>query len=174
MPLPRAHAPEMRFPLVVGGDWTLCEQRPASFSMIVVYRGLHCGICKQYLGRLAALAPDFRAIGTEPVAVSADPREKAAQAREDWGTGDLPLGYGLSLDHAAPWGLYVSSARKEAETPRFFEPGLFLVRANGELFFAATQNMPFARADFEPWLDWLPRVEDGAIPARGELDPGAL
>lgn len=164
----------MRFSLIGGGDWVLSERQPATFSLIVIYRGLHCGLCKGYLGRLAELASDFRAIGAEPVAVSADPRDKAERARDEWGIGDLPLGYGLSLDHAAPWGLYVSAARKEAETPRFFEPGLFLVRANGELFFAATQNMPFARADFEPWLDWLPRVEEGAIPARGELDPGAL
>ena len=174
MPLPRTKAPEMRFPLLDGPDWRLSAQRPQTFTLIVVYRGLHCGICKGYLGRLAALAPAFRAAGTAPVAVSADPQDRAERARSDWNLGDVPIGYGLTMDHAGPWGLYVSAARRDSEPPRFFEPGLFLVRPDGALFFTATQNMPFARPDLGAILDYLPKIEAGGIPARGELEPAAL
>ena len=49
------------------GDWQL----------VIVYRGKHCPICKNYLTELNGMLSDFNAIDVDVVAVSADPLEKA-------------------------------------------------------------------------------------------------
>ena len=67
--------------------------------------------------------------------------------------------------------LYVSARRKDSEPAAFFEPGLFVVRRGGELFFAATQNMPWSRPSLTAPLEWLPRAIEHAVPARGEQAP---
>jgi len=41
-------APELVVPRVGGGDWSLTEQNPDKFRMLVFYRGYHCPICKSY------------------------------------------------------------------------------------------------------------------------------
>jgi hypothetical protein len=86
----------------------------------------------------------------------------------------LRLGYGVELATARQWGLYVSSGRGTTsagvEEPAFFsEPGLFLVRADGTLYFASVQTMPFARPHFADVLSALDFVIAKDYPARGEV-----
>lgn len=50
----------------------------------------------------------------------------------------------------------------------FSEPGLFLVRPDGTLYWGSTQTMPFARPHFDEILGALDFVAKNDYPARGE------
>ena len=107
--------------------------------------------------------------------VSSDVEEWATEAREKWGLTQLTLGYGLSLESAQQWGLYVSSGRGKTsvglEEPAFFpEPGLFLIRPDRTLYFATVQTMPFARPSFGDILKAIDFVIAKDYPARGEVN----
>ena len=55
------------------------------------------------------------------------------------------------------------------EPALFSEPGLFLVRPDGILYFASVQTMPFARPHFSDILAALDFVIAKDYPARGEV-----
>ncbi len=40
----------------LSGSWSLADQKPENFTMVVFYRGLHCPICSKYVGELDKLA----------------------------------------------------------------------------------------------------------------------
>jgi peroxiredoxin len=90
----RQPAPPLETSLLDGGTWRLADAKPAAFTMIVVYRGLHCPVCKTYLGELESKLPEFEKRGVDVMAVSTDSRERAEQARAEWGLGKLKLGTG--------------------------------------------------------------------------------
>ena len=165
---PRLQAPSLEFDIVGGGRWRLGAVEPDIFDMIVVYRGLHCPQCKAYLGDLEAKLADFSQRGVAIVAVSVDTRERAERTKVEWGLNHLCLGYGLTLACARDWELFVSRAIRDGEPPEFVEPGLFLVKPDGSLFFASRGNAPWGR----PLLDQVLRGIDTAIErkslARGE------
>lgn len=172
--IPRQPVPELELPLVGGGTWKLSEQSPETFTMVVFYRGLHCPICKGYLGELEKLIDDFRDKGVEVVAVSSDGRERAEQAAQDWGLEKTPIAYDLDLDAARAWGLYISSGIGKSsvgvdEPNLFSEPGLFMIKPDGTLYFGTTQTMPFARPKFADVLWATGFVLEKDYPARGEV-----
>lgn len=55
------------------------------------------------------------------------------------------------------------------EPDLFSEPGLFLVRPNGELYFASVLTMPFARPALSDLLGGLDFAILHNYPARGEI-----
>jgi len=57
----------------------------------------------------------------------------------------------------------------EQEPDLFGEPGLFLVRPDGTLYYAATSSMPFARPDLEDLIEAFDFVIGNDYPARGEV-----
>ena len=108
--------------------------------MIVMYRGLHCPICSRYLKDLDNKLGQFAEVGVEAVALSSDTEERAQTAKTDWDLPNLTIGYGLDLDTARKWGLYISAGIGKTsagiEEPELFsEPGLFLVRPDGTVYF---------------------------------------
>ena len=171
--IPRQLVPNLSLPLVGGGTWSVAAARPERFSLVVVYRGLHCPICSTYLRELDAKVAEFAARGTDVVAISSDDSARAATAKESWRLSRLPVAYGLGLDTARTWGLYISSGRGitsagVAEPTLFVEPGLFLIRADRTLYFASVQTMPFARPRFADILGALDFVISKDYPARGD------
>lgn len=170
---PRQPVPELSVPLVDGGHWKLTARTPRHFTLIVAYRGLHCPICRAYLTELDRLHSDFVARGVDVLAVSADGAERAEQAVTEWGLTKLAVGHSLPIDVARRWGLYVSTSRGRTsagieEPPVFAEPGVFLVRPDRTLYFAAVQTMPFARPRFDELLRAIDFVVKNDYPARGE------
>jgi peroxiredoxin len=140
----------------------------------VIYRGLHCPICRPYLSELNRLAGEFAQRGVEVIAISCDGIGRAAQTARDWKLDAVRIGYGLSIEAARDWGLYISSGRGKTsvgveEAERFAEPALFLVRPDGTLYFAAVQTMPFARPHFSEILAAIDFVVKTDYPARGEV-----
>jgi peroxiredoxin len=172
--MPRQPVPDLQLATVDGGTWRLSEQTPENFTLVVFYRGLHCPICSKYLGDLNSKAQAFAERGVGIFVASSDDAARAAQAKERWKLDKLTVGYGLDLEAARRWGLYISSGRGKTsigvEEPALFsEPGLFLVRPDGTLYFATTQTMPFARPRFEDILPAIDFVLKSGYPARGEV-----
>jgi peroxiredoxin len=165
---PRAKVPSLDLPTVGGGRFDLAAQRPQHFSMLVFYRGLHCPICKSYLRDLDRKLEDFAKRGVVVVAISTDGKDRAERARAEWGIERLAMAYGLTIDQARQWGLFISSSIKAEEPPLFAEPGLFLIRPDGALYCASIQTMPFARPSFGDVLQAVAFVTEKNYPARGE------
>lgn len=172
--LPREPVPALALPLVGGGTFDLAAESPERFTLLVFYRGLHCPICKAQLRDLQRKLPDFAARGVSVVAISSDDQARAERAVSDWEVGDLRVAYGLDLATARRWGLYVSRGRGKTslgiEEPALFsEPALYLVHADGTLYFGSVQTMPFARPHFQDVLGALDYVVANDYPARGEV-----
>lgn len=172
--LPRTQVPGLSVKTVEGETWTLAERRPERFTLIVFYRGMHCPICRRYLSELVELEAEFGTRGVEVIAISSDTEERARQTVKDWQLGSLTVGYGLELGTARAWGLFVSTSRGKTslgieEPAQFSEPGLFLVRRDGTLYWSAIQTMPFARPHFRELLSAVDFVIAKDYPARGEV-----
>ena len=165
---PRTTVPALDLPLVGGGRFDLTVRGPRAFTMIVAYRGLHCPICKAYLRDLDRKLTEFEAIGVTAVAISTDTAERAEQAKADWGVAHVPIAYGLTIEEARAWGLYISAGIKDGEPALFAEPGLFLIRPDRTLYAASIQTMPFARPSLSDVLAGLKFVAEKNYPARGE------
>ncbi|MFG3497075.1 peroxiredoxin-like family protein [Streptomyces sp. NPDC047928] len=167
-PRPRTKAPDLAVPLVGGGTWDLADQSPRNFTMVVFYRGLHCPACRGQLTRVEQRFEDLLALGVNPVAISADGRDRAEEAKQGWGLDRLPIGHDLSVPTMREWGLFVSRAADRHEPDRFNEPGLFLVKPDRELYYAAVTNMPFGRPPLDELIGGMSFVIDRAYPARGD------
>ena len=172
--LPRMPAPSLRVPTVAGSEWDLSQRHADRFIMINFYRGLHCPICKTYLEQLNRLADDFAERGVDTLVVSNDPQDRAERTKQEWGLDKLTVGYGLSLEDARRWNLYISSSKGTTpmgveEPHEFAEPGLFLLKPDRTLYFISIQNMPFARPAWREVLGALDFVIEKDYPARGEV-----
>jgi len=106
---------------------------------------------------------------TSVVAVSGDDDEEAATAsRDEWGLGQLAVGYGQDVASMREWGLYVSKSIKEGEPELFGEPGLFVISPDGTLYAAVLNTMPFGRPRLDEIVGAIRYVNDHDYPARGE------
>ncbi|SDH60841.1 redoxin domain-containing protein [Winogradskyella thalassocola] len=164
---PRQKTPDLSLNLVNGTEWTLSKQKPEAFTLLIVYRGLHCPVCKKYLEELQTKLSKFDDLGVNVIAVSSDTEAIAKETYEEWDIADVPLGYEFPIEEAREWGLFISKGiKKEPET--FIEPGLFVIRPNQELYCASIQTMPFARPGLDDVIGAIKFVLDKDYPARGE------
>lgn len=171
---PRQPVPPLRVDLVDGGAFDVEKEKPASFTLVVFYRGLHCPICKGQLTELELKLDEFDKRGVAVVAVSSDTKDRAMQSKEGWGLKRLRLGYGLDLATARRWGLFISTGHGTTsagveEPAHFSEPALYLIRPDGTLYFGSIQTMPFARPHFSDILTAVDYVLKNNYPARGEV-----
>lgn len=165
---PNQPAPELNLPLVSGGRFRLSEKRPASFTLAVFYRGLHCPICKGYLIELQERRGELAALGVASIAISCDAAERAERTKTDWGLDQLELAYGMPVSEGREWGLYVSNAISDKEPAEFLEPGLFLIRPDQTLYAASVQTMPFTRPNLSEIVGAVRFINDKGYPARGD------
>jgi peroxiredoxin len=173
--LPRKPVPPLSVPLIGGGHFDLASENPKNFTLVVFYRGLHCPVCRRYLGELDPKIDEFEKRGVNVVAISSDNEERAEKAKRDWELPIMRVGYDLPLEAARSWGLYVSTSRGKTsagieEPPLFSEPGLFLVRPDNTLYYGSVQTMPFARPHFTELLAAVDFALDRNYPARGEVE----
>lgn len=170
---PRTKTPDLEIDMLDGERWRLSEREPEHFTMIVAYRGFHCPVCRPYVSELDRKVAEFAKRGVEVIALSTDTRERAQAAKDEWKLANLRIGYGLSIDKAREWGLYISTSRGKTsagieEPARFSEPGLFLVKPDQTLYWASISTMPFARPHFDEILKAVDFVIAKDYPARGE------
>lgn len=171
---PRQPVPDLSVQTTDGETWKLSENAGENFTMVVFYRGLHCPICKGYLKDLDNRIGDFTEKGVNVIVVSTDDEERAKEAKSSWRLDNLTIGHSVSLDEARSWGLYVSEGIGKTsigveEPKQFAEPGLFLIRPDGTLYFGSVQTMPFARPSFADISGAIGFVLDKGYPARGEV-----
>jgi peroxiredoxin len=175
MLLPRQSVPELRVPTLAHGEFDLAGDAPESFTLIVFYRGLHCPICLKYLRELGNLLHEYERRGTKVIAISSDNIERAREMGRKVGVDGLRFGHSLPLTMARQWGLYISASRGKSsinidEPTLFSEPGMFLVKPDGTLYYGAVQTMPFARPVFSELLQAIDFAITKSYPARGEYD----
>ena len=171
--VPRKTVPPLEVDTLSGKRWSLASRRPERFTMAVFYRGLHCPVCRTYIRELDRLQGEFAKRGVDVLALSTDSRERAQETKSRWGLQNLDLGYGLSIEDARRWGLFVSMSRGMTsagveEPAQFNEPGLFLVRPDAKLYWSSVSSMPFARPHFNEILQGIDFVVSNDYPARGE------
>ena len=165
---PQTQVPVLSVPTLDGTHWTLNKSKPDHFTFVFFYRGYHCPICKNYLRSIDQKIDELAGLGIAAVAISSDTQERAQRSKEEWGIRRLPIAYGLSIDEARDWGLYVSKAIKPTEPDRFSEPGLFIVQPDGALFAASIQTMPFTRPAIQELIAGFSYIVNHGYPARGE------
>lgn len=166
--IPRKPVPDLEVPTTTGSTWRLADQSPRHLMLILFYRGLHCPICKVQLREWDAKLEELTRRGIDVIAISTDTLERALKTREEWGLKNLTLGYGLPIETARAWGLYISRSIKDTEPPEFSEPGLFLIKPDNTLFAAHVSTMPFARPPFADIVRAVDFVVQKNYPARGE------
>jgi peroxiredoxin len=168
-PLPRKSAPTLDLPLVGGGRFDLAAATPTQFTLVVVYRGVHCPQCKRQLSELNSRLGELRDVGVEEiVAVSGDDQERAERAVREWELEHLQVAYGMDEAAMRAWGLYLSKGLTDSEPALFSEPGLFLVRPDATLYSAHVQSTPFARPHLDNLIKALEFIREEDYPARGE------
>jgi peroxiredoxin len=164
---PGQQAPGLVVDLVGGGSWNLAEQQPQAFTLIVFYRGHHCPVCRAQLSELNRRIDELEQRGISVVAVSGDTEELASQSKRDWHLDRLTIGYGLAVPTMRAWGLFVSVGRS-GEPEHFNEPGLFLVKPDGSVYYEAVTSMPWGRPHLDDVLSGVDYVLRSDYPARGE------
>ena len=165
---PRQKTPELELDLINDTQWSLAAQRSDTFTMLVFYRGIHCPICKEQLETLTKKLGEFTDRGVHVTAISCNTEALAKKTAEEWDIADLPIGYGLSIEKAREWGLFISEGVSDSEPEHFSEPGIFLIRPDGTLYASSIQTMPFARPKFDDILNAIDFVTKKDYPARGE------
>lgn len=173
MPMPRQQVPALEVPTLAGVPFRLADERPQRLTLISVYRGLHCPICATSLKELERFTPAFAERGVTTIALSTDTQERAQAMAEKIDAAKLRIGYGLPLETARQWGLYLSAGRGKTsigiEEPALFaEPGVFLVRPDNSLYYLSVQSMPFVRPSFAGMVQALDFMIQNDYPARGE------
>ena len=158
---PGQSVPDLDLELTIDARFQLSKQSPENFTMLVFYRGKHCPICKRYLEELGGKLDKFTALGVTPFATS-------MVTHQEWDTHDLPLALGLSEDQARECGLFISEQRPDSDEPeRFSEPGLFLIKPDGTLYFEEVQSAPFTRPPLDELLSAIEFVLENDYPVRG-------
>ena len=175
MLMPRNAVPALSLPLLGGGQFDLSSEASERGTIVCFYRGLHCPICATYLKELEKLTPDFAQRGFGTIAISSDDAERTQAMSDKIEASALRFAHDLPLSVARDWGLYISTSRGKTsigiEEPALFsEPGLFVVRADGTLYYMSVQTMPFVRPHFRELLGALDFAIEKDYPARGEYD----
>ncbi|MBY5933507.1 AhpC/TSA family protein [Tateyamaria omphalii] len=175
MLMPRKKTPNLSVKTLDHGAFDLTSESAERGTLICFYRGFHCPICANYLTELDRKAGEFETRGVSVVAISSDSEERARMMQDKIKSETLRFGYGLPLDLARDWGLYISTSRGKTsigvEEPALFsEPGVFLVSPDQSLYFGVVQTMPFVRPHFGDFVGALDFVIANDYPARGEYD----
>ena len=92
MLIPRDIAPALVVETLSGAPYDLSLEKPARFSLVCFYRGLHCPVCSNYLRELDRLTPALGERGVTTVAISSDTEERARQMSQKIGVVNLRIG----------------------------------------------------------------------------------
>lgn len=160
-------APPLTMPLLSGGDWSLADAAADVFTLVWVIRGVHCSFCKVEVEALAERLGDFADIGCSIVVASMDDAERAQRMRDEWNTGDVSIGYGMTEAAARDWGLFLSSKVKAVEPAVFAEPALYLVGVDGRLYAQFQSTAPWLRIDVDTLLRGVVIALKRGTPPRG-------
>lgn len=159
--------PELSLATINGEEWSLYDNEPENFTMLVFYRGYHCPVCKKYNQELQDKLDQFTDKGVNVMAISCDNEERAMKTKDEWGMDKLPVAYDLPVDIASQLDLYISESISDSEPYLFSEPALFLLKPDGKVHAAYYQSLPFARPPLDDLLKGIDYTLENDYPARG-------
>ena len=159
--------PEITLPTIDGGEAKIGGIKDR-WQMIIVYRGLHCPICKNYTAKIEALKDKFDELDTDILFVSGDNAEKAKNFADEVGL-NRPVAYDLSVAQMRQLGLYISEPRPTETDRPFPEPGLFVVNEKGQAHIVDISNAPFVRPEPELIIRGITHIKKNDYPIRGML-----
>lgn len=173
MLVPAQKTPSLALDTLDHGRFDLATETGEWATLVVFYRGLHCPICANYLKELERLTPEFASRGVTTIAISSDGDERTRAMAEKIEAKTLRFAHDLSLEKAREWGLSISKGIGKTsigiEEPALFsEPGVFLIKADGTLYYASVQTMPFVRPHFSELVGAIDFAKGRDYPARGE------
>ena len=167
--MPRQLAPALDLPIAGGGRFNLAAHKAEKFTLLMFYRGIFCQRCRGNLRELDEKIDRLSALGTSVVAISMDDAAKAEQTRKDWDLKHVRVAYGMSIETARDWDLFLSTGIRSDEAPLFSEPACFLIRADGTVQFAVINSMQRMRPYPEDIIDTIARMVETGEPGRGEV-----
>ena len=139
--------------------------------MVVVYRDLHCSLCKAYLAQLKVIYAEFRATGVYVFIVLGDPKAKA-QLMADATALILPTGLRSERGaDAGAWSLRLRSSYLHETDQPFFEPGLFVINGDGLIHTLDVSHSPFVRPDLRGALNGITFIRKNNYPIRATHSP---
>src|SRR5438046_699535 len=103
--------------LVGGRSWRLAEEHPSKLALLVFYHGLHCPICRKWLGTLERAVPRFNQHGVSVIALSCDTSERAERAKSEWNAAQ-PAG----LERVLRVDARIARGEGGAQVPGFLAP----------------------------------------------------
>lgn len=145
------------------------DTRAGGWRLLVVYRGKHCGMCRQYLIELNGMREDFAKLGIAVMALSADDARSARAWVRELGL-QYPLGHGLTPAQMKKLGLYVSPADDEVDHA-FAEPAVFALRDEGIIHFACVGNAPYGRPPLHAVFEGLKTAIEDELQPHGTSWP---
>ena len=162
-----ARMPNVNVPATDAGRLDLGQTK--GWTLVVVYRGKHCPLCRSYLKTLNDLFEEFWDNDIAVIALSADTKDKAESQQDEEGW-RFPVGYDLSVEQMGTLGLYISAPRSPQETDRPFpEPGLFVINPDGCIQIVDVSNAPFARPNLHDVLGGIRFIRQRQYPVRGTM-----
>ena len=164
--IPGHIVPDLEVALAGGGIWKLSDQKPEAFTIIEIYRGLHCPRCKLQLLDIDHKHERYTERGCITIAISTDPQDRAEKTVSEWGIHQLAIGYGMTIAQAKEWGLYISDAFQEKETRLFSEPGLFIIRPDMTLYSNVIYTTPFHRHHHSDVMEAIDMIRSRDYPPR--------
>lgn len=167
--MPRQKAPALDLPLAGGGRFDLHAPGGESATLLMFYRGHFCQRCRGQLRELDAKNDQLKALNTRVVAISMDDQAKAEATRKEWELVRVAVAYGMSVETARAWDLYLSTPIRKDEAPLFSEPACFLIRADGTVQFIVLNSMQRMRPYPDDIIDTIARMRETGEPARGEV-----
>jgi hypothetical protein len=85
-----------------------------------------------------------------------------------WKLETLTVGFGQDTESMRAWGRYVSAGIKEPEPAELGEPGLFLIRPDGTVYYMGINSMPVGRPALGEMLKSIDFIAARDYPPRGE------
>lgn len=166
---PEAAAPALTVALADGAPWDLRAERPEALTVVAFYRGAFCRFCRAFVEELDVLATEFDRRGLLITAISMDTAEEARRMAYSLKSGLVRIGYGLSLDDARAFGLFVSRVERQGRATMFAEPALFLIRPSGAIYAIFQNSMSCGRPDLRSIIEAIDMVGPAGFPSRGEF-----
>lgn len=139
-PLLGQSAPDFDLPDDQGNRVTLRGTLKDAPVVLVFYYGYHCNHC---VGQLFGLKEDlarFTELGTQVVAISADPPELTARRLAEYGRFGFPVLADADNQIAQAYGVYRPEIDGKAETKLH---GTFVLDSEGQVLWCQTGNKPF-------------------------------
>lgn len=116
------------------------------WTLLLVYRGAHCGICKKLLREVEKYRKAWSDLGVETLAICSDSAAEVKKFFDEAGYQGFGAG-GLTVDQMKSLGVWVTDTDQSGLSHAHPEPALFLIDREGCVAAAEATTIAFIRPD---------------------------